>query len=78
MTTFFVDLTMFLRRMKILEKRLPEQGAFHDCVYDVFASLLTMCGIATKYIQLKRFSKLFYPHSQLGVKRSDALYSPFP
>ncbi|KAL1856835.1 hypothetical protein Daus18300_010598 [Diaporthe australafricana] len=56
-TTFFVDFTMFLRRMKILEKRLPKQGAFHDCVYDVFASLLKMCGIATKYIQLKRFKK---------------------
>ncbi|KAI3400781.1 hypothetical protein diail_1990 [Diaporthe ilicicola] len=56
-TTFFVDFTMFLRRMKILEKRLPKQGAFHDCVFDVFASLLKMCGIATKYIELKRFKK---------------------
>ncbi|KAG8161352.1 hypothetical protein KVR01_009616 [Diaporthe batatas] len=56
-TTFFVDFTMFLKRMKILENRLPEQGAFHDCVFDVFASLLRMCGIATRYIQLKRFKK---------------------
>ncbi|KAG6355490.1 hypothetical protein INS49_003452 [Diaporthe citri] len=56
-TTFFVDLTMFLRRMKILEKRLPEQGAFHDCVFDVFASLLRMCATATRYIELKRFKK---------------------
>lgn len=74
-TTFFVDFTMFLRRMKILENRLPEQGAFHDCVFDVFSSLLRMCGIATRYIQLKRFSKLKYAIDSCGVPNSCAIYS---
>lgn len=69
-TTFFVDLTMFLRRMKILEKRLPEQGAFHDCVFDVFASLLRMCATATRYIELKRFSKLFHCNNRYAVPHS--------
>lgn len=75
-TTFFVDLTMFLKRMKILEKRLPEEGAFHDCVYDVFGSLLKMCGIATKYIELKRFSKLFRRNAKYSVEPKCMSYSP--
>lgn len=56
-TTFFVDLNLFLRRMTILEKRLPKYGALRQSLFDVFASLLTMCGFATKYIELKRFSE---------------------
>lgn len=76
-TTFFVDLTQFLRRMKILEKRLPEQGAFHDCVFDVFASLLRMCAMATRYIELKRFSRSLHCSKILTVPYSYVSYSSF-
>jgi len=47
----------FLQRITILESRLPSYPAYRNCLMDVFTSLLEMCGFATKYIELGRFSK---------------------
>lgn len=47
----------FLQRITILESRLPNYPAYRNCLMDVFTSLLEMCGFATKYIELGRFSK---------------------
>jgi hypothetical protein len=58
-TTFLEDMSSFLQRITILETRLPSHPAYHSCLMDVFTSLLEMCGYATKYAELGRFSKLF-------------------
>lgn len=47
----------FLQRITILESRLPSYPAYRNCLMDVLTSLLGMCGFATKYIELGRFSK---------------------
>lgn len=57
-TAFFEDMNAFLQRITILESRLPNYPAYRNCLMDVFTSVLEMCGFATKYIQLRRFSKL--------------------
>ncbi|KAF9768835.1 hypothetical protein IL306_013811 [Fusarium sp. DS 682] len=54
---FFEDMNSFLGRITILEKRLPQQKAYQNCLMEVFTSLLTMCGFAHKYIELGRFKK---------------------
>lgn len=56
-TAFFEDLNAFLQRITILESRLPSYPAYRNCLMDVFTAVLAMCGFATKYIQLRRFSK---------------------
>ncbi len=55
-TAFFEDMNAFLHRITILESRLPSYPAYRNCLMDVFSSLLEMCGFATKYIELGRFS----------------------
>ncbi|KAI1053110.1 hypothetical protein LB506_010052 [Fusarium annulatum] len=54
---FFEDMNSFLGRITILEKRLPQDKAYQNCLMEVFTSLLTMCGFAHKYIELGRFKK---------------------
>jgi flagellar motility protein MotE (MotC chaperone) len=56
---FFEDMNSFLERITILESRLPKFPAYRNCLMDVFTAFLVMTGIATKYIELGRFSK--YP-----------------
>ena len=56
-TAFFEDMNSFLQRITILETRLPKYQAYRNCLMDVFTSILTMCGYATKYIELGRFKK---------------------
>ena len=60
-TSFFEDMNAFLQRITILESRLPRYKAYRNCLMDVFTSVLAMCGFATKYIELGRFSE--YDHS---------------
>ena len=55
-TSFFEDMNAFLQRITILETRLPRYKAYRNCLMDVFTSVLEMCGFATKYIELGRFS----------------------
>jgi len=47
----------FLSRVIILEKRMPSHRAYQNCLMDVFTSFLRMCGFATEYIKLGRFSR---------------------
>ncbi|KAF5003633.1 hypothetical protein FDECE_9839 [Fusarium decemcellulare] len=54
---FFEDMNSFLARIVILETRMPKYKAYQNCLMDVFASFLTMCGYAHKYIELGRFKK---------------------
>lgn len=56
-TAFFEDMNAFLQRITILESRLPSYPAYRNCLMDVFTAVLDMCGFATKYIELGRFSK---------------------
>lgn len=62
-TAFFEDMNAFLQRITILESRLPKYPAYRNCLMDVFSSVLEMCGFATKYIELGRFSALYNPKS---------------
>lgn len=50
----------FLQRITILESRLPKYRAYRNCLIETFISFLTMTGIATKYIELGRFSAVLY------------------
>ncbi|KAI1626267.1 hypothetical protein EDD37DRAFT_607841 [Exophiala viscosa] len=56
-TAFFEDMNAFLRRITILESRLPKYQAYRNCLMDVFRAVLEMCGFSTKYIELGRFKK---------------------
>ncbi|KAH8660269.1 hypothetical protein BX600DRAFT_499475 [Xylariales sp. PMI_506] len=56
-TVFFADMNGFLKRIVILEARLPQNREYQNCLMDVFTSFLTMCGYAHKYIELGRFKK---------------------
>lgn len=58
-TAFFEDMNAFLQRITILESRLPKYPAYRNCLMDVFTSVLSLCGFATKYIELGRFSRCF-------------------
>lgn len=54
---FFDDMNSFLKRITILETRLPRYKAYQNCLMEVFSSFLSMCGFAQKYIELGRFSE---------------------
>ena len=54
---FFNDMNIFLKRITILETRLPKYKAYQNCLMEVFSSFLSLCGVAQKYIELKRFKK---------------------
>ncbi len=47
----------FLQRIVILETRMPKEKAYRNCLIDVFTAFLKLCGFATKYIELGRFSE---------------------
>ena len=47
----------FLQRIVILEKRMPRQRAYQNCLMEVFSAFLKMCGFATEYIKKGRFSE---------------------
>jgi hypothetical protein len=55
--TFFEDMQSFLKRAAILESRVPRNRGWQNCLMDVFTSLLEMSGIATKFVELGRFSE---------------------
>jgi hypothetical protein len=54
---FFEDMNSFLQRITIIETRMPKYPAYRNSLMDVFTSLLKMCGFATRYVELGRFSK---------------------
>ncbi|EXF77365.1 hypothetical protein CFIO01_10138 [Colletotrichum fioriniae PJ7] len=54
---FFEDMNGFLKRIAILETRLPKHRAYQNCLMEVFVSMLTMCGQGRKCIDLRRFKR---------------------
>lgn len=54
---FFTEMGSFLDRISMLEEKSPKLGPFERCVRKVFASMLTLCGIAADYKSKGRFRK---------------------
>jgi hypothetical protein len=47
----------FLRRISILEQKLPSYTEYRNCIGDVFSAMLFLCGHVTKKIDRGRFSE---------------------
>lgn len=54
---FFEDMNNFLKRVQIIEQKVPRSRAYQNCLVEVFASFLKMCGYARDYMALGRFKK---------------------
>lgn len=72
-TAFFEDMNSFLQRVTILETRLPKYRAYRNCLMEVFTSLLTLCGFATRYVLEGRFSEYRSSIRTLEAKTIDCL-----
>ena len=53
----FQDLDMYLNRLKILERSVPPVPELQLAIAEVLTSVLVLCGIAAKYIKMKRIGK---------------------
>lgn len=56
---FFEDMNNFLQRVTIIEKRVPRKPAYQNALMDVFSSLLHMCAVARKFVDIGRFSTYY-------------------
>ncbi|KAL9611964.1 MAG: hypothetical protein Q9167_003404 [Letrouitia subvulpina] len=52
---FFEDLYLYLNRLKTLEKYIPPIVELKEALAKVLTSVLVLCGIAAKYVKVKRF-----------------------
>lgn len=50
----FVDLDLYLNRLKILEKHVRTIPELDVALAQVLASVLVLCGICAKYVKMKR------------------------
>lgn len=50
----FVDLDLYLNRLKILEKQVRTIPELDVALAQVLASVLVLCGICAKYVKMKR------------------------
>jgi hypothetical protein len=62
--SFFDLMQSLLERVSLLEGRIPPEKTFKAILMQVFASLLGLCGIATREVKGGRMSE-FYHDSKL-------------
>jgi hypothetical protein len=56
---FFGKMEEFLTRLSILKDNVPKEAVLEQHLVKILESFLTLCGIATKYIDRGRFSMVF-------------------